>query len=140
MTAPLYGDGICHEKGLSTQTFNSLIDWIPMRLLKQRIIFRRADMVLGKEAHQKLIDCLTGNTLAGDGIPGTGGMCKILIATSGRGKHGGTRVVYSHGGIGMPVFLLMIYPRVARKDLTPRERRFLKSLAAVLGKKGRERK
>ena len=106
-------------------------------MLKHRIIFRRVDRVLGKEAHQELIDFLAGNPLAGDGVPGTGGMCKLLIATSGRGRRGGTRVVYSHRGIGIPVFLLMIYPRVARKDLTPRERRFLKSLAAVLGKKGK---
>ena len=109
-------------------------------MLKHRIIFRPADRVLGKEAHQELIDCLTGSPLAGDGTPKTGGMCKILIATSGRGRRGGTRVVYSHRGTGIPVFLLMIYPKVARKDLTPRERRFLKRLAAVLGKKGRERK
>ncbi|MCY3727060.1 MAG: type II toxin-antitoxin system RelE/ParE family toxin [Rhodobacteraceae bacterium] len=108
--------------------------------MKHRIFFRRADKVLGKEAHQELIDCLTGNPLAGDEIPGTGGVCKLLIATSGRGKRGGTRVVYSHRGIGIPIYLLMIYPKVARKDLTPRERRFLKRLAAVLGKKGRERK
>ena len=108
--------------------------------MKHRIFFRRIDRVLGKEAHQELIDCLTGNPLAGDEAPKTGGVCKLLIATSGRGKHGGTRVVYSHGGIGIPVFLLMIYPKVAREDLTPRERRFLKRLAAVLGKKGRERK
>ncbi|MDE2760302.1 MAG: type II toxin-antitoxin system RelE/ParE family toxin [Paracoccaceae bacterium] len=109
-------------------------------MLKHRIFFRRVDRVLGKEAHQELIDCLTGNPLAGDGTPKTGGVCKILIATSGRGRRGGTRVVYSHRGIGIPVFLLMIYPKVARKDLTPRERRFLKRLAAVLGTKGRERK
>ncbi|MDE2917284.1 MAG: addiction module toxin RelE [Paracoccaceae bacterium] len=108
-------------------------------MLKHRIFFRRVDRVLGKEAHQELIDCLTGNPLAGDGVPGTGGV-KILIATSGRGKRGGTRVVYSHRGIGIPVFLLMIYPKVARKDLTPGERKFLKRLATVLGKKGRERK
>jgi len=109
-------------------------------LLKHRIFFRQADRVLGKEAHQELIDCLTGSPLARDGIPGTGGVCKLLIATSGRGRRGGTRVVYSHRGTGISVFLLMIYPKVARKDLTPRERRFLKRLAAVLGTKGRERK
>ncbi|MCY3726895.1 MAG: type II toxin-antitoxin system RelE/ParE family toxin [Rhodobacteraceae bacterium] len=109
-------------------------------MLKHRIFFRRVDRVLGKEAHQVLIDCLTGNPLAGDGVPGTGGVCKLLIATSGRGRRGGTRVVYSHRGIGIPVFLLMIYPKVARKDLTPGERKFLKSLAAVLGKKGKKRK
>ncbi len=111
-----------------------------MPLLKHRIIFRQVDKVLGKEAHQELIDCLTGSPLAGDGIPKTGGVCKLLIATSGRGRRGGTRVVYSHRGIGMPVYLLMIYPKVARKDLTPSERRFLKRLADVLGKKGKERK
>ena len=108
-----------------------------MRLLKHRIFFRRVDKVLGKAAHQELIGCLTGNPLAGEGVPRTGGVCKLLVATSGRGRRGGTRVMYSHRGVDMPVFLLMIYPKVARKDLTPRERRFLKRLAAVLGKKGR---
>ena len=111
-----------------------------MPLLKHRIFFRRVDKVLSKEAHQELIDCLTGNPLASEGVPGTGGVCKLLIATSGRGRRGSTRVVYSHRGVGIPVCLLMIYPKVARKDLTPRERKFLKRLSAVLMKKGKVRK
>ena len=111
-----------------------------MTLFKHRIFFRQIDKILGKEAYQELIDCLTRNPLASDKIPGSGGVCKILIATSGRGKRGGTRVVYFHRGIGIPVYLLMIYPKVARKDLTPREHKFLKRLSTVLKKKGKVRK
>ena len=111
-----------------------------MPLLKHQILFRQIHKVLGKKAHRELIGCLARNPLAGDEIQGIGGVCKILIATSGRNKRGGNRVVYFHRGIVLPVYLLMKSPKVAWEDLTPRERKVLKSIAAVLRKKGKERK
>ncbi|MXZ50446.1 MAG: addiction module toxin RelE [Rhodobacteraceae bacterium] len=101
---------------------------------------RNVDKVLGDENYHELIDFLAWNPLAGDEIPGTGGVRKIRIAASGRGKRGGARVVYFHGGIAIPVYLLMIYPKSAQEDITPRERQVLKNLAAVLRKKGKEGK
>ena len=101
---------------------------------------RQVDKVLGNEAYQELIDYLARNPLVGDEIPGTGGVRKMRIAASGRGKRGGARVVYFYGGISIPVYLLMIYPKAIQEDLTPGERKVLKSLAAILRKKGKEGK
>ncbi|MCY4185596.1 MAG: type II toxin-antitoxin system RelE/ParE family toxin [Rhodobacteraceae bacterium] len=73
-------------------------------------------------------------------MPGTGGVRKMRIAASGRGRRGGARVVYFHGGIAIPVYLLMIYPKSAREDISSGERHVLTNLAAVLSKKGKEGK
>jgi len=64
----------------------------------------------------------------------------MRIAASGRGRRGGARVVYFYGGIAIPVYLLMIYPKSAREDISSGERQVLKNLAAVLSKKGKEGK
>ncbi len=49
---------------------------------------RQVDKVLDNEAYQELIDYLARNPLVGDEIPGTGGVRKMRIAASGRGKRG----------------------------------------------------
>lgn len=43
---------------------------------------------------RELIDFLAEDPMAGDLIPGTGGVRKLRFATSGRGKRGGARVIY----------------------------------------------
>ena len=55
---------------------------------------RQADKLFNEEERRELIDFLAENPLAGDRIPGTGGVRKLRFAAAGRGKRGGARVIY----------------------------------------------
>ena len=47
---------------------------------------RQADKLFSEDEKRELIDYLAENPLAGDEIPGTGGVRKIRFGASGRGK------------------------------------------------------
>ena len=54
--------------------------------------------------------------VAGDLIPGTGGVRKLRWGLDGRGKRGGARVIYFHHGAAMPLFALTAYAKNERAD------------------------
>ncbi len=52
---------------------------------------RQADRLFSEVERRELIDYLAENPLAGDEIPGTGGVRKLRFGALGRGKRGGKR-------------------------------------------------
>ena len=72
---------------------------------------------------------------AGDVIPNTGGVRKLRWGRAGMGKRGGTRVIYFYHDANRPLYLLMVYAKAQREDLTPDEKRTARMLATIL--KGR---
>ena len=52
--------------------------------------------LLSDEEYARLQDYLVGHPDAGDVIVGTGGLRKIRWTSAGRGKRGGSRVIYFH--------------------------------------------
>ena len=93
---------------------------------------RQADKLFSEDEKRELIDFLAKNPLAGDTIPGTSGIRKLRFATSGRGKRGGTRVIYYYLDEAMPVYALLAYTKATKTDLTPDEKRVVSALAAAL--------
>ncbi len=93
---------------------------------------RQADKLFREDEKRELIDLLSASPLAGDEIPGTGGVRKLRFAASGRGKRGGARVIYYYLDDAMPVYALLAYAKTAKSDLTPKERRAVSALAAAL--------
>lgn len=65
----------------------------------------------------------------GDVIPGTGGARKVRMALRGRGKRGGARVVYYARVARDVIWLLDVYAKNEKVDLSREER---KELAAYL--------
>jgi hypothetical protein len=59
-------------------------------------------------------------------IPGTGGVRKVRVAASGRGKSGGARVIYLFGGDHVPMFLLAVFAKNEKGNLSQAERNALK--------------
>ena len=93
---------------------------------------RQADRLFSEDERREIIDRLAENPLAGDEIPGTGGVRKLRFATSGRGKRGGARVIYYFLDERLPVYALLAYPKSAKTDLTPDERRAVSKFGAAL--------
>ena len=62
---------------------------------------------------------MAGNPEAG--VPLGGGVRKVRIARPGRGKSGGARVVFLFTGEELPVFLLTVFAKNEKANLTVRE-------------------
>ncbi|TPN45320.1 addiction module toxin RelE [Mesorhizobium sp. B1-1-9] len=69
---------------------------------------------------------LSENPDAGDLIQGTGGARKMRFARPGRGKSGGYRVVTYYTDEDIPVFLMDVYAKGEKINLSARERNELK--------------
>jgi hypothetical protein len=65
---------------------------------------------------------------AGDEIGGTGGARKVRVAGRGKGKSGGYRVITFYSGEDVPVFLLAVYSKGDRANLSKAERNELKGI------------
>jgi hypothetical protein len=68
----------------------------------------------------------------GDLIPGTGGLRKVRWAEAGRGKgkRGGLRVIYYWYAPLTLIYLLVMYSKTDRDDLSPEEKKTLRNLVS----------
>ena len=94
---------------------------------------------LSEEERELLVDFFAEHPDAGDPIPGTGGARKMRIAAKGRGKRGGGRVISFYTGPDIPVFLLNLFAKNEKIDLTRKERNELKEVLATLAQSYRTR-
>jgi len=79
-----------------------------------------------------IVTWIAANPAAGEVIEGTGGARKVRFAGKGKGKSGGYRVITFFTGTDLPVFLLNIFAKNEKTDLSPKERRVLKSVLAEM--------
>lgn len=86
--------------------------------------FRRAAHTAGMNEGEirLLIDYLAAHPMAGDEISGTGGCRKLRWAGRGRGKSGGYRTITFYTGTEIPVFLVTVFSKGERANLTQAER------------------
>lgn len=75
---------------------------------------------------------LLRNPKLGDAISGTGGIRKIRIPTNNIGKRGGCRVIYVDIEIKECIYLLNVYSKREKEDLTSKEKKMLKNLVSIL--------
>lgn len=78
------------------------------------------------ETPDYLDDARAADPLAGVLIPGTGGARKIRFAGRGKGKSGGYRVISFYGGVDISVFLLNVFAKGDKVDLSMAERNQLR--------------
>jgi hypothetical protein len=72
---------------------------------------------------------LVENPERGAAIGGTGGFRKLRWPARGKGKRGGARVVYYYVASREVIYMLLVYGKGTKDDLTDSERSELKELA-----------
>ena len=94
-----------------------------MHAIAQLHSFTRAAKAAGmaEDEIDCLIDFIADNPAAGDEIPGTGGCRKLRFAAPGRGKSGGYRIITFFTGETMPVFLITVFAKGERANLSKAE-------------------
>lgn len=81
---------------------------------------------------------LSANPEAGELIVGTGGARKFRIPFKGKGKRGGARVVTYYAGTDVPVFLLDVFSKGDKVNLSKAERNELRKMLADIAEAYRE--
>lgn len=90
------------------------------------------DAGMADEERNAAVDLVATNPETGDLLQGTGGVRKARLAGKGKGKSGGYRIVWYYGGGDIPVFLLTVFGKGEKANLTQGECNALRSLTATL--------
>lgn len=93
---------------------------------------RKAQDLLKNEEKLSLINYLAAHPQSGDLMQDTGGIRKLRWAAQGRGKSGGVRVIYYYHNGSLPLFLLTIFGKGEKANLSPSERNELSKLTDLL--------
>lgn len=98
--------------------------------------FRRAAEKCGFTDKEILdiIEYLAANPNAGDEISGTGGCRKIRYKLEGnnKGKSGGARIITLFTGDDLPIFLITVFSKNQKINLTKSERNDLKKITSKI--------
>jgi mRNA-degrading endonuclease RelE of RelBE toxin-antitoxin system len=90
-----------------------------------------AGLLRGAEI-QALINHLAEHPLAGVLLVGTGGVRKLRWAREGMGKSGGVRVIYYFHSERIPLYLLTVFGKNEKANLTKAEASALSKLVKLL--------
>ena len=92
------------------------------------------------EERQAVVDMVATDPACGEVMKGCGGARKVRFALQGRGKSGGARIVYLFHNEGMPAFLLAVFAKNEKANLSKAEQnamqRVCKAIVSNYGKKG----
>lgn len=93
---------------------------------------------LSEAERHEIVLFLADNPQAGEVIPGAGGARKVRFPLRNKGKSGGVRVVTFYSGEDVPVFLLEVFKKGDRINLSQKERNELKQVLADLAEDYRQ--
>ncbi len=93
---------------------------------------QKASSLLNDSEKQGIINYLAIHPHAGVVMKGTGGIRKFRWASGNRGKSGGVRVIYYFHNESMPLFLLTLFGKNEKANLSKAERNELTKLANIL--------
>jgi len=92
----------------------------------------RADELLSESERNSVIDYLAAHPRAGDLMEGTGGIRKLRWGRGNKGKSGGVRVIFYYHDERIPLYLLTVFGKNERANLSKAERNELAKLVNVL--------
>ena len=101
-----------------------------MVFIETAIFTADVSALLSDEEYAALQQHLVAQPNAGAVIAGTGGLRKIRWAVAGKGKRGGSRVIYYHVVAQSQIRMILIYRKGIKDDLTPREKTILRRINA----------
>ncbi len=103
-----------------------------MTIVDTREFQRRAATRMSEQERQDFIIFIAGYPENGALMRGTGGVRKSRWGAGARGKSGGVRIIYYYHSSDIPIFLLTVFAKNERDNLSQAERNVLKQLTADL--------
>ncbi|MDR5809289.1 transcriptional regulator [Caballeronia sp. LZ019] len=86
-------------------------------IIETKVFQRYADEIWSDAERAEFITWLANNPMAGDVIPGTGGLRKVRWSRPGMGKRGGARVIYYNVLDEGVIWLLIAYTKAKFDNL-----------------------
>ena len=93
---------------------------------------KKVNQLLSDGEKSDLITYLSGNPQSGVLIQNTGGIRKLRWAKSGGGKSGGVRVIYYFHSNMMPLYLLTVFGKNEKANISMKEKQILSKLVKEL--------
>ena len=93
---------------------------------------RKSDKLLTNSQRLSIINYLAEHPASGDVMQGTGGIRKLRWSAQGRGKSGGVRVIYYYHNESIPLFLLTVFGKGEKSNLSKSERNELAKFTSLL--------
>lgn len=106
--------------------------WVMQTIVELPEFQKRALSRLSGEEKASVINYLAAHPAAGDIIRETGGLRKLRWAAKGKGKSGGVRIIYYYHNKEIPLFLLTLFSKGEKANLTKAERNELAKLTELL--------
>lgn len=104
-----------------------------MRTVVETLHFQaRAKKAMSDEEKAEAITMIAFDPQCGVLIKGTGGIRKVRFGIEERGKRGGVHIIYFFHSDALPIFLLEVFAKNEKADLSAAERNALVKLAKVL--------
>lgn len=99
-----------------------------MVIVETFVFTRQVQELLSDEEYRELQTALVSRPNAGAVIIASGGLRKLRWATRGKGKRGGSRVIYYWAVTQEQLLMLLIYSKSERDDLTRDQLKTLKKI------------
>ena len=80
---------------------------------------RRASVIMTDDERLRLVNYIAANPEAGISLGG--GLRKVRIPREGGGKSGGYRTIYVFGGTHIPIFLITVFAKNEKDNLSKAE-------------------
>ena len=93
---------------------------------------RRAEKLMSAAERLDIVNYLAAHPKAGDLMEGTGGVRKLRWGRGAQGKSGGVRVIYYVHSEAMPLYLLTLFAKNERANLSKAQRNALANMVALL--------
>ena len=91
-----------------------------------------AARIFTDDEHDSLVTFLANHPDAGEVIPGTGRIRKMRWPARGQGKRGGARVIYYFRDLNVPVYLLAVYAKGEKINLTAGEKKAMRKAVDLI--------
>lgn len=99
-----------------------------MIIIETSIFTRQVQTLLSDEEYRELQAVLIERPNLGNIIIGSGGLRKVRWTAKGRGKRGGSRVIYYWAVSHDQLLMLLIYSKSKREDLTRDQLKILRRI------------
>jgi len=96
-------------------------------IIETREFLQRTRKIMTAEQQDDLVVFLARHPEAGDVIPDSGGVRKLRWLAEGRGKRGGSPVIYYFHDPSTPLVIFTVYAKNSKSDLSTKERRELRA-------------
>jgi len=93
---------------------------------------KKSDKLLRSVERISIVNYVAAHPASGEMMQGTGGIRKLRWSAQGKGKSGGIRIIYYFHNESMPIFLLTLFGKGEKANLSKSERNDLAKFTSLL--------